>query len=502
VARMSLRRTLTYGTTSALLVVVLAAILVFANLLSVRHYRRFDTTANQRFTLSPQTRNVLTGLSAPVEALCFFEPDGKERQEATQLFEQAQAASRNFTYRFVDPDKHPREAQAHAITQYGTTVLRQGERTITITGHAEGDLTSGLIRVTRAQRRQVRFTTGHGERPLHGTDRDGLDTAARALEQQGFEASELLLLQTGAVAKESDVVVIAGPKKPFLPAEVAAIHRYLDGGGNVILLADPDGDADLAPLVAGWGVGLPKELILDPSSRMFGGDYTVPLVAQYPPHAITQGFSLACFFPVARPVVKEEAAGVTHAVIAQTGPQAWGETEVAREPLQLDDGDRPGPVDVILLAEHAAAEAGEGAVTQAVGAPAAAPVDAPVDAPAAAPAGAGEGATPKGGDNEAPAAAPAKAAPAHGGRLLVAGDADFPTNQWYPFSGNGDLFLNCVSFLGKEEGLVAIRPKEHQPQTLALTPRQGEFLLFGFVVFLPLATFATAFGVWRWRRSL
>jgi ABC-type uncharacterized transport system involved in gliding motility auxiliary subunit len=466
---MSLRRTLTYGATSALLVAVLAAILVFANLLSARHYKRFDTTANQRFTLSPQTVKVLAGLAAPVEALAFFEPDGKDRQEATQLFEQARAASRDFTFRFIDPDKHPREAQAHGITQYGTTVLKQGERTITLSGHDEGDLTSGLIRVSRRERRQVRFTTGHGERPLHGSDRDGFDAAARALAQQGFEVSELLLLQTGAVPEGTDVVVIAGPKKPFLAEEVAAIHRYLDGGGDVILLADPDGDADLAPLVKGWGVTLPKELIIDPSSRMFGGDYTVPLVAQYPPHAITQGFSLACFFPVARPVVEGEAKGVTHAVIAKTGDQAWGETEIAHDPIRLDDADRKGPVDVILLSERAAAAGGE------------------AEAPKA--------------EAEEDGAAETES-PAHGGRLLVAGDADFPTNQWFQFSGNGDLFLNCVSWMGKEEGLVSIRAKEHQAQTLALTPRQGEVLLFGFVIFLPLATFAVAFGVWRWRRSL
>ncbi len=460
---MSLRRTLTYGTTSALLVVVLAAILVFANLLSAHHYRRFDTTANKRFTLSPQTVKVLKGLTAPVEALCFFQPDGKDRQEATQLFEQARAVNQAFNFRFIDPDKHPREAQANGVTQYGTTILKQGERKVTLTGHEEADLTSGLIRVTRTKRRQVRFTTGHGERPLHSTDRDGLDMAARAVEQQGFEVSELLLLQSGEVPADTDVVVIAGPHKPFLPKEVEAIQRYLDRGGNVILLADPDGDADLAPLVAGWGVKLPKELIIDPSSRMFGGDYTVPLVSQYPPHAITRGFNLACFFPVARPVVEQEAKGVTHAVIAKTGPNAWGESDLTEDPIQLDKGDRKGPVDVILLSERAAAPTQKG----------------------------------KDGGSDA-----GKGEERGGGRLLVAGDADFPTNQWYQFSGNGDLFLNCVSWMGKEEGLVAIHPKEHQAQTLALTPQQGELLLFGFVVFLPLAVFASAFGVWRWRRSL
>lgn len=464
---MSLRRTLTYGTGSALLTVVVGAIVVFANLISANHYRRLDLTRNHRFTLSPQTRKVLEGLTEPVEAIAFFEPTGRAREEATQLFEQARAVSRKFSYRFVDPDKHPQLAQRYGVTQYGTTILERGERKVTLTGHAEADLTSGLIRVTRTRKPQIRFTTGHGERPLHGQDRDGLETAARKLEGQGFAVSELLLLQQGEVPEGTACLVIAGPTKPFLPKEVEAIRRYLEGGGAVFLLADPKGDADLTPLVKGWGVALPKELIIDTRSRIFGGGYTIPLVSQYPPHAITEGFNIASFFPVARPVVEEEAEGVTHAVIARTGPDAWGESDLSENPIEFDERDRKGPLDVLLLAERKVAAQASEEKEAATGR---------------------EEADPATEDHEA--------------RLLVAGDADFPTNQWYPFSGNGDLFLNCVSWLAKEEALVSIRPKEDQPQTLALTPAQGQVLFYGFVIALPLATGACGLLLWRRRRRL
>lgn len=466
---MSWRRTLQYGGSSAVLVALLAGVVVFANLISSNHYKRVDTTATGLYTLAPQTVKLLADLTKPVEAVAFFEPDTPAYHEAQQLFEQCRAQTRLFDYRFVDPDKHPAEAQRRNITQYNTTVLTQGEREVRLTGFAETDLTSGLIRVTREKRRQIRFTTGHGERPLHGFDRDGLDTAARALEGQGFETSELLLLEAGKVPPETDVLVLAGPKKPLLPEEVTAVSDYLGAGGHVVLLADPDSDTDFAPLLDPWGIKTPQQLIIDPTSRMFGGDFTVPLVSEYPPHEMTEGFNLACFFPVARPIVEEERDDVSHTVIARTGPDAWGESNIQAPEVKFDDGDLKGPVAVMVLAERE-------------------PPEATTDT---------DGAAEEGTTSETPSP-PAD----HGGRLLVAGDADFPTNQWYGFSGDGDLFLNAVSWLAKEEGLVSIRPKENSPQTLALTPLQGAILFYGFVAGLPLLALSSAFGVWRWRRAL
>ena len=463
---MSWRRTLQYGGSSALLVTLLVGVLVFANLISSNHYRRVDTTAAGLYTLAPQTVKLLTELSEPVQAIAFFEPDTPAQHQATQLFEQCRAVRRDFEYRFVDPDKHPLEAQQRNITQYNTTLLTQGEREVRLTGLTETDLTSGLIRVTRDKRRQIRFTTGHGERPLHGFDRDGLDTAARALQGQGFETSELLLLEAGRVPAETDVLVVAGPKKPLLPEEVAAVTNYLQAGGHVVLLADPDSDTDFAPLLDPWGIETPQQLIIDPTSRMFGGDFTVPLVSEYPPHEMTEGFNLACFFPVARPIVEEGRDDVSHTVIARTGPDAWGESHIQAPDVKFDEGDLKGPVAVMVLAERE-------------------------------PASADTDRTEKGASPAAPSQDTG-----HRGRLLVAGDADFPTNQWYGFSGNGDLFLNAVSWLAKEEGLVSIRPKENTPQTLALTPLQGATLFYGFVAGLPLLALSASFGVWRWRRAL
>ena len=253
---------------------------------------------------------------------------------------------------------------------------------------------------------------------------------------------------------------------------------YLDRGGSVVLLDDPDSTADFTAFLDPWGIKAPHEVIIDPTSRMFGGDFTVPLVSQYPPHGITEGFNLAAFFPVARPIEEEARPGVTQTVIARTGPDAWGETDIQSAQVAFDDGDLKGPVAVMVLAERegkTAAKAAEGSTA---------------------------GTTDQKTSDQKTDAAAANPPADHDGRLLVAGDADFPTNQWFGFSGNGDLFLNAVTWLAKEEGLVSIRPKENAPQALALTPIQGATLFYGFVAGLPLVAMIGAFGVWRWRRAL
>jgi len=84
--------------------------------------------------------------------------------------------------------------------------------------------------------------------------------------------------------------------------------------------------------------------------------------------------------------------------------------------------------------------------------------------------------------------------------LTVIGDSDFAGNQYFNFSGNGDLFLNVASFLAEEENLISIRPKERKNSPLSLTSDQGMLILMlglltpSFVIFLGVRTW------WRRRR--
>ena len=64
-----------------------------------------------------------------------------------------------------------------------------------------------------------------------------------------------------------------------------------------------------------------------------------------------------------------------------------------------------------------------------------------------------------------------------GGRLVVFGDSDFATNQYFDYQGNGDLqLLNALSWLPEDESLISIRPRQAGYNPIALTDSQGEWI--------------------------
>lgn len=82
--------------------------------------------------------------------------------------------------------------------------------------------------------------------------------------------------------------------------------------------------------------------------------------------------------------------------------------------------------------------------------------------------------------------------------LVVIGDSDFAVDAYFGRTGNGDLFLNAVSWLAEEPELIAIKPKPREEHSILLDTVQGRkvrLLLFA----VPLAVLAAGGYVW-WRR--
>ncbi|MZG54515.1 MAG: hypothetical protein F3744_10730 [Nitrospinae bacterium] len=86
--------------------------------------------------------------------------------------------------------------------------------------------------------------------------------------------------------------------------------------------------------------------------------------------------------------------------------------------------------------------------------------------------------------------------------LVVIGDSDFSNNRYTNFSGNGDFFLNTVSWLAEEENLISIRPKEKKNTPIHLTSSWGSAIfLLGLLVFTGIVA-GTGIRIWWRRRGL
>src|SRR3979409_1593417 len=80
------RRQTRYGTLAATSVLVVLGILVAINYIGARQNKRWDLTATKQFSLSDQSRNVVSKLDAPLQVLVFSQeqdfPRYKDRLKA------------------------------------------------------------------------------------------------------------------------------------------------------------------------------------------------------------------------------------------------------------------------------------------------------------------------------------------------------------------------------------------------------------------------------------
>ena len=126
-------------------------------------------------------------------------------------------ANGQLTYQFVDPSEAPGYAQQLGVREPRHDRLLMGNQKQTLSGTAEADLTSGILKLVQPNPRKAYFTIGHEERRTDGFDQEGLGQLKTQLESRNFMTDTLNLFTTPEVPADASVVVIAGPQRPFSP---------------------------------------------------------------------------------------------------------------------------------------------------------------------------------------------------------------------------------------------------------------------------------------------
>jgi ABC-type uncharacterized transport system involved in gliding motility auxiliary subunit len=471
------RKSLLYSGNLVLIIVLVLAILGLANYFLSKHNYRMDFTAAKLHSLSDQSVTVLKALKTDIAFKGFFREGNYGRAAMENLLKIYAYHSARIHYEFIDPDKNPGLVKRYAVTQDGTTIIEAGDKESRITTTTEEDVTNALIKATRAQKKIIYFLEGHGEERVDESGDNGFSTAKTELEKLGYEVKKQSLALADRFAKDCALLVVPGPQKDLLPNEYETLRTYLNGGGRVLFMVDPETETTLPSFLAGYGFKLDNDIVVDTVSRLLGGDYFMPVVSEYEPHAITQKFSYATFFPYARSVEIGETKpeGATLTALAKTSPNSWSERELDQKEVKFNAAkDRQGPIGLAAVETFKTKPA--------------------ETAPPAAAAKPGE---------PAPAATTAKPEAAEKeARVAVIGDSDFVKNRYYGLSGNGNFFLNIANWLTEESDLIAIQPKTQTPRTIQLTPSQGRLLFLVSIVILPLAVLLMGISVWFRRRSL
>jgi hypothetical protein len=413
--------------------------------LSYRHTLRVDLTPERAYTLSPHARRILGGLDRDVHVTVFVRSADPRTPFLKDLLWRVANASRRVHYDFVDLNRSPALARQYAIERYGALVVESGGRRRDISNPSEGGLLSAILAVTRPSERVAYFLTGHGEHAPSDTDRKlGYSSAARALEEDLFVVRELPLVGPAGVPADATVLIVAGPRKDLLPDEGARLDAYVERGGALLLLLDPESPASMAVIAARRGITPLDEVVVDPQRRLASGEGVTILVS-----------------------------GLTASFLVSGTLEAPPVFSRAR-PLQL--ASRDGPIAIGFLQSGTASYA--------------VPLGQPIDS--------------SGGPGRAQVVGaalvsePSEAVKA--GRLIVLGDADFATNGFVDYLGNRDLLVNAVNWLAREESLIAARAqqKEAGREQFFVTETQGRMAFWLAAVAQPAVFFA--FGIYAFIR--
>ena len=444
-----------YGSNTVLMTVIFVAILVLVNFLSIKQFKRWDLTAEKRFSLAPETIEMLKNLDTPVTALLFSTSSGSD---AKILLDQYRSHSSKFQVETIDPEAQPTLARQYLASD-GMVVLLVGDRHVTVSNPTESELTSALIKTLRPTQLVAYLTTGHGERDLEDGGDVGFAVVKAALDRDGYQIKPLMLAVTNTVPSDAGLVIIGGPRVPFQPTEVETLRSYLARGGRLMVLIDSSmdtqdrklDDGGLNDLLSEWGITLHNDLVIDLAYSQ-QTDPRVIIASQYGYSPITDKLSgVAAAFPLARSMVLTQSApaNVSLTALVETSEQSWGATDLEAMAKALSTGQLPGQGAQDLKGPLTIAAAATNSQTQA--------------------------------------------------RLVIFGSSYLAVNQFSRWPGNIDLFLNGVNWLAEQESQITIRPKPFE--TKPLVPTVGLIVqVFGVsVCLMPLAVLVVGAIVW-WRR--
>lgn len=492
-------------------VVAGALLLVNVNVLGARWYKRWDFTSDKLYSLSQPTRELLQGLSRPVDVSVLLSKGDPLLVSVRHMLEAYGAVTRQLRVTYVDPDRSPAEflalqqkyqilagkADDGRIVTDAVIVMAQGDQASgAASSHEAGGsrhwfitsdelvrfdedsgrarpaleqaLSSGLVNVLRTDKAKLCFTTGHREPTLEDAGPEGLSELKQRLFKNNYDVQNVDASSPKASFAECVAVVVPTPELEFSSDEANRLASYVRAGGNVLLLLGPTlGDAPqvrgsgLEPVLELAGVSLGRNVVFeqDAGARLPRGSGEL-FFAKLRPHAITRG------------VLHEDDKLSSRVLVVQ----ARSVTPNGGATLLMESSDQAFALQDLRELETASGAANVHAEHKSFGLAAA---------------------------RELPAQAGSKAA--HGPRLFVSGANNLAWNRNFQdpsLYGNRRLIENAISWAAARPSMISVPEKPEREVGLSLSEESlGEVLRY-VLLYMPLSASLIGGFVLLRRRNL
>jgi gliding-associated putative ABC transporter substrate-binding component GldG len=518
-----LRAKLTYGISSAVFVLLILAILLVINLISVYLFTRLDLTEGRVFSLSEASKDIARNLDDNVIVKIYFSEDlpppynTNARYIKDKLEEYKAYSQGNLKLELIDPIKENKEmdAQSYGIPPVQVNVMEQDKMEIkkvymglaflygnkkevlpvvqNLSG-LEYELSRTIKRLTSKITPAVGFLTGHGEADIK-TDLTVLNSTL----SKEYSAQPVNLKNGQKVSRGIKSLLIVGPKQPFSDWEKYALDQYLMQGGKIALFLDKTEvdlqmgkaeklDLGLDDFLENYGVKVNDNLIIDMQCarvtiQQQSGYMTISNIVSYPFFPTVSNFNR-------ENLIVKRLENLDLPFVSSLDSSYVSDKNLKFTPLVMSSsrsGLRVYPFDINPLKKFNKSDFDAGIQLLAgviQGSFQSYFRDKEIPQP--------EGVS---ADWERPESTLTRSPE---NRLVVVGDADFIKDGTIRNKGNLIFFMNIVDWLSQDENLIAIRSKEVSVRPLKpLTPGQKKLARYGNVLGLPLLVII--FGLLRWR---
>jgi hypothetical protein len=479
------------------------------NVLSARHFARWDWTQSKRWSLSSATLQTLQTLANPVELWIVAGKGDPIEPSLRQLVEAYAGASSTsqLTVRWIDPDRDAAQlidlqrrfgleagrTEDGRVATDAVVIAASGEKHWFLThedlvapsddAHVkpreERALTQAIRSVVGGERAKLCFTAGHGELQLDAPrdERDSLGGLHDLLEKDNYDLATVDTSAPGAHEPFAgcSVVVLAGPREPFPSDEANRLRTWLLEGGTLLAaIGPPEANDGLAPASAGldtvlrpFGIALDDDVVQDVDP-----DVTIPdthgesFFVSARPHPVTASLvaggaeahppRVAVFFTQSLSHVAAQAGAASELLL--TGDGAYAKVSLAGAAQWTgapprDPGDRSGPFVVAMAAEMPRRE---------------------------------------------------PSAP-HGPRVVVVGSrfvlAEENWRQPRALHGAAYFVDSALSWLAARPQVVDVPERAEVAVAVRISEEGRDEVRRYVLVLMPLAALLLGFGVWAWRKS-
>ncbi len=487
-----------YGLNTAIVFIVFLAIAVIVNYAlfwavdrpNPAGWLRIDTTATKQFLLEEQVVNTLQNLKEPVKVTVFITTDSAAGaaawRDTDDMLSEFRRRSGDFeiTYVRVDPELNPNVATGLGVTQFPALAVEgvDSRRLDVIVGlnpndgpniFTEQQLVTSLLVINQIAQKKIIFITGHSERDVTDVSTiTSLGLAGRALNRENYVVLVETLQELGTRMVLGDpqelpaAIVFAGPTQDLLPIDQQALLNYARTGGNILFMFEPDQTPDsFKQFLSRYAIAVGDGEAADIASFVAPSPTFIQVKksnSQLPPHPVTDGFEVLylpgtshfgwSIDPQSVPLADEVTPLVIQRILASTTLNSWAETDPDVLEFNVNE-EVSGPLPIAIVVE-AVGELAGGVYNS------------------------GEGLTSL--------------------DMILIGDTDFATNNYFGSANNSDLFVNAVNYLAKDFELISIRTKTDANRQLFLTKNERDFVRWSGWLLMP--GLISIFGFWTWWR--